>query len=126
MNAAELIEINEETSVCECCGKTNLKQVAVIRLTSGSIVRYGTDCAAKALGRGIKTAIAVELDNMKYRTMAINFINAHQYKLNPVSIAASVSVKLSCYFDSRAKYFDLAGVKYTPDVYSPVVSWWVC
>lgn len=48
-----LLAITDETTVCECCGKTNLKRVAVLRLANGSVVRYGRDCAAKALGKKI-------------------------------------------------------------------------
>lgn len=42
----KVLGINDETSVCECCGKTNLKRVVVIELDNGAIVRYGTDCAS--------------------------------------------------------------------------------
>lgn len=38
----------DETSICECCGKTNLKKVVVLEI-EGEIVRYGCDCASKAL-----------------------------------------------------------------------------
>jgi ribosome-binding protein aMBF1 (putative translation factor) len=38
----------DETSICECCGKTNLKKVVVLEI-EGEIVRYGCDCAGKAL-----------------------------------------------------------------------------
>lgn len=48
-----LLAITDETSVCECCGKTNLKRVAVLQLADGSVVRYGRDCAAKALGKKV-------------------------------------------------------------------------
>lgn len=44
----KIIAITDETSTCECCGKTNLKKVIVMQNDNGDIVRYGTDCAAKA------------------------------------------------------------------------------
>lgn len=51
----KIIGITDETTVCECCGKSNLKKVVVLEnVETGEIVRYGVDCAAKA--RGTKTA----------------------------------------------------------------------
>jgi hypothetical protein len=38
----------EEGGVCECCGKTNLKKVVVLEI-EGEVVRYGCDCASKAI-----------------------------------------------------------------------------
>lgn len=59
---AKVLEINSETSVCECCGKSNLKRVVVIEKDNGEIVRYGTDCAAKAmLVKKSDTAALVDL-----------------------------------------------------------------
>lgn len=51
MNTVTLLSITDETNTCECCGKTNLKRVAVLQLADGSIVRYGRDCAARKLGK---------------------------------------------------------------------------
>lgn len=48
---AKILGINDETNTCEHCGKTNLKRVVIIQLDSGEIVRYGVDCAARALGK---------------------------------------------------------------------------
>lgn len=48
MNATvKILAINDEQTVCDCCGKTNLKRTVVLELENGEIVRYGTDCAAK-------------------------------------------------------------------------------
>lgn len=60
MNAPNsiLLGITDETHVCDCCGKKNLKRVAVIQLTDGSIVRYGRDCAARELGK--KFAVSID------------------------------------------------------------------
>jgi hypothetical protein len=44
----KILAITDETTTCECCGKTNLKRVVVIEQDNGAIVRYGTDCASKA------------------------------------------------------------------------------
>ena len=68
MNAettAKLLGITDDSSVCECCGKTNLKRVAVLELADGSIVRFGRDCAAKKLGKsfGVNIDSLVEIKN---------------------------------------------------------------
>lgn len=56
-NNVKVLGVNSDSSVCECCGKSNLKKVVVLQLADGSIVRYGRDCAAKKLGRSINGQI---------------------------------------------------------------------
>jgi len=56
-NNAKLLGIDSDTSICECCGKKNLKKVAVIELADGRVVRYGRNCAAKKLGKSMITSI---------------------------------------------------------------------
>lgn len=63
-----LLAINDETTVCECCGKTDLKRVAVLQMADGSIVRYGRDCAAKALGKKIAKDIDFLVEITAYVT----------------------------------------------------------
>src|SRR5688572_10141384 len=57
----KILAITDETSTCECCGKTNLKKVVVLQKEDGSVVRYGTDCAARAQGRK-SNAVKVEVE----------------------------------------------------------------
>lgn len=48
--AFKIIGITDETHICECCGKKNLKKVVVMEnIATGAIVRYGTDCASKTM-----------------------------------------------------------------------------
>lgn len=48
MATLKILGINDEVTVCECCGRTNLKKT--VALDDGSqVVRYGTECAARAL-----------------------------------------------------------------------------
>lgn len=58
----KLLGVNDEVTTCECCGKSNLKCTVVLG-TDGGEVRYGRDCAARALagvfGRP-KTATRIE------------------------------------------------------------------
>lgn len=46
--AYKILAITDETHICECCGKSNLKRVVVMQKENGQIVRYGTTCAANA------------------------------------------------------------------------------
>jgi hypothetical protein len=64
--SAQLIGIDSDTSTCECCGKTNLKRVAVIRLPSGEIVRYGRDCAARKLGKSYGKSVDLLVEVTAY------------------------------------------------------------
>lgn len=52
----KVLGINDESTVCECCGKTNLKRTVVLESESLGIVRYGVDCAGMAL-HGSKSAV---------------------------------------------------------------------
>lgn len=61
----KFLAITDETTVCECCGKKNLKCVVVLELADGSIVRYGTDCASKAF-RSSKVHFQSSVDIFAY------------------------------------------------------------
>lgn len=62
----KFIAITTETNICECCGKADLKKVVVMAKADGQIVRYGVDCAARALGHKRGTAIKTEVAVMEY------------------------------------------------------------
>ena len=44
----KVLGISDEVTVCECCGRTNLKKTVVLSNGDGE-VRYGTECAARAM-----------------------------------------------------------------------------
>lgn len=44
----KILGTTDDTTTCDCCGKTNLKKTVVLDI-DGSVVFYGTDCAARAL-----------------------------------------------------------------------------
>ena len=51
-----LLGIDDEVTTCDCCGKTRLKCTVALSQTDVDgnevgIVRFGRDCAARALGR---------------------------------------------------------------------------
>jgi hypothetical protein len=47
----KVLGISDEVTTCECCGRTNLKKTVALDNGNG-VVRYGTECAARAMGRG--------------------------------------------------------------------------
>lgn len=66
---AKMIGVSDEVTVCEKCGKANLKRTVVLSTDDG-VVYYGTECAAKSMGR--KSAeINVEADVMDYTRRAL-------------------------------------------------------
>jgi hypothetical protein len=50
MNATALY-ISDERDTCECCGKTGLKRVVVMRLEDLSLAYWGTTCASRNSGK---------------------------------------------------------------------------
>ena len=63
METVNILGINDEVTVCECCGKSDLKCTVVLDF-DGEIAHYGRNCAAKALSaNGRKsTIVTVERD----------------------------------------------------------------
>lgn len=56
-----MIGSNDEQTTCDHCGRANLKLTVVLEDEDGNQVRYGTACAARAIGRkstDIKNAVA--------------------------------------------------------------------
>ena len=45
---------SDDVTTCECCGKPDLKSTVALSVDGGDPVYYGSDCAARALGRGVK------------------------------------------------------------------------
>jgi hypothetical protein len=41
----------DEITVCDCCGKVDLKLTVIMRLDDGQIVNYGTTCAGRNTGK---------------------------------------------------------------------------
>lgn len=46
------VGITDEVTVCDCCGKSNLKSTVVFDV-AGEIVHYGSTCAARHTGRKV-------------------------------------------------------------------------
>lgn len=44
----KILGINDEVTVCEHCGRSDLKRTVVLDFADGDIRRYGTTCAHRA------------------------------------------------------------------------------
>lgn len=53
MTKFTLLGIDDAVTVCDCCGKKNLKCTVALETQDGEVVRYGRDCASKAMGWGL-------------------------------------------------------------------------
>lgn len=48
--------VNDEVTICQCCSRTDLKRTVALEVLdpdgngTGEILRFGTDCAARAAG----------------------------------------------------------------------------
>ena len=45
----KVLGVDDSVSVCDCCGKSNLKKTVVLENDGGEILHYGSDCAGAAL-----------------------------------------------------------------------------
>ncbi len=125
MNQLEVLEIDDSSSICECCGKTNLKLVVVIRLKDGSVVRYGRDCAARILGTQFAKKVDSAIATHKNIIAAIAMINKWQYTYTVDRIANHINVSLmSCMWDGEQFVLN-RDTYYQPEAYRNHVSWWV-
>ncbi len=76
----KILAITDETTTCECCGKTNLKRVVVIEKDNGDVVRYGSDCAAMSFRRS-KRDFDTAVDLLKYVQKWLNYTPRHTAEL---------------------------------------------
>lgn len=60
MNNIKVLGKTDETTDCEKCGRRNLKLTVVLEI-DGEIVRYGSDCADRAIngGRGTRSGATI-------------------------------------------------------------------
>lgn len=60
-----VVGTTDETTQCDCCGRTNLKMTVVLRDPDNEFVFYGRNCAARATGWR-----AAHLDRQVYTAQA--------------------------------------------------------
>jgi hypothetical protein len=97
MNAATLIAVTDDSHTCDCCGKTNLKRVAVLQLADGSVVRYGRDCAARKLGKVIGKAIDTKVEEVNTLNTIKSLIAKWEGKHSTEVIVNHIHVKFGYY-----------------------------
>lgn len=59
--AYRLLGISDDVTVCECCGKADLKCTMALASDDGALVRFGRDCGARALGWSVSADRAEKL-----------------------------------------------------------------
>lgn len=64
----KIVGHTDEITVCDCCGKKNLKATVALERADGEVVFYGSDCAGAAVS-GRKTRNNGELALIKARRM---------------------------------------------------------
>lgn len=95
----KIVGLSDENLTCERCGKKDLKNTVVLSLEDGGIVFYGRDCAARAIGRPMKTVEA--------EARAKTFIEKH----GPAVLSAPMTQRdVAWYGTAKAK---LAGIVFT-------------
>ena len=103
----KVLAVNDETTVCECCGKSNLKRVVTLELENGSIVRYGRDCAARKLGK----KITVNIDSMIQVT---EYIAKWSEKYPAEIVNRGINQKIGYYSKLIDGYYHVQGVGIIP------------
>lgn len=53
--AYRALGITDSVNVCDCCGKSNLKQTVAMESEAGELVHFGTTCATRHSGRDLPT-----------------------------------------------------------------------
>ena len=48
---ATALQITDDVTTCDCCGRSGLKRTVLMRLDDESLVNYGTTCAARNTGK---------------------------------------------------------------------------
>lgn len=67
----KILGVTDEITVCDCCGKKNLKKTIGLELTDGTTVHYGSECAATLLGKKSRKGA----DSVARLAGAVSFVN---------------------------------------------------
>ena len=96
-----VIGCNDEQTVCDFCGKTNLKRTVILRDHEGDVVRVGSDCAIRACAvPGVRTkaqmdrrvaAARAEITALEFRRDQSTAVLA-----DPARIALNADVSRNC------------------------------
>lgn len=75
----KVLGCNDEVTDCGCCGKSGLKKTVILDSDETGIVRYGVDCAARAMGytgNAVRKQAAVLDSRGKLISRAVAFLVA--------------------------------------------------
>jgi hypothetical protein len=81
MNKA--LGVDDSVTICDCCGKRDLKSTVVIELTDGEIVHYGRVCASRNTGKDRRTITG----EIKAHRLAQVAAARREYQMHPAFIA---------------------------------------
>lgn len=76
MTKFAILGIEDSVTVCDCCGKKNLKCTVAMETEGGDVVHYGRDCASKAMGWGLDATKA----ERRVRDRMITELKQNAYK----------------------------------------------
>jgi hypothetical protein len=104
---AKLLGVTGDRSVCECCGKSNLKRVAVIELASGQIVHYGSDCARRELGKVFGREVQGKVDSL---VEIQKYIAKWSVKYTPEIVNKGINNKLGYSSEYKDGHYHIVGI----------------
>lgn len=53
MNEVRFLGTTDDVTTCECCGRADLKSTVALSIDGADPVYFGSDCAARAIGRSV-------------------------------------------------------------------------
>lgn len=88
--------ITDEVTVCDCCGKPNLKSTVVFDV-AGEIVHYGSTCAARNTGRKLTVWVSEKkaADELKRKEIREIIWNSAEQKAYNAKLAEGHALKLT-------------------------------
>lgn len=98
MNATALY-ISDERDTCDCCGKTGLKRVVVMRLDDMSLAYWGTTCASRNSGKD-QHAIKQEIKEAYQHRVG----EAREYLFETSEYKAWSEKRIELYAKSKGKW----------------------
>ena len=86
---AKLLGSGDEQTTCDCCGKQNLKLTVALEI-DGAVVRFGRDCAGRALlgSKSAKNSSIVE-----NRSRAVNLAKRLFGTMEDVKVSDAVGAR---------------------------------
>ncbi len=96
---ATALYISDERDTCDCCGKTGLKRVVVMRLDDSSLAYWGTTCASRNSGKDRRT---IKEEIKQARDYRVNEAREHLFKAE--AYKAWCNKRIELYAKSKGKW----------------------